>query len=138
MKNSCLFAALLAAAPLYAQLNVRSESPAVVAIKDAHIVTVSGSDVPKGTVVLRDGLIQAVGTNVDIPADAWVIDGAGLTVYPGFIDALSTWGIPAATPPAAGRAAGGQAKRRHKHLPRQSGARKTDQKPTRSSARRTW
>src|SRR6202012_4379252 len=31
----------------------------------------------------------------------WVIDGTGLTVYPGFIDALSTWGIPNANPPIA-------------------------------------
>ena len=106
MKNLLFGAALLAAAPLYAQLNVRSESPRVFAIRDAHIVTVSGSDLAKGTVLVRDGLIEEVGANVNIPADAWVIDGAGLTVYPGFIDGLSTWGIPAAIPPAASRAAG--------------------------------
>jgi hypothetical protein len=42
---------------------------------------------------LRDGLIQDVGTQLAIPADAWVIDGAGLTVYPGFVNALSNWGL---------------------------------------------
>jgi hypothetical protein len=74
--------------------------PSVVAIRGAHVVTVSGADLPNGTVLLRDGLIEDVGPGVAIPADAWVIDGTGLTVYPGFIDALSTWGIPgaAATP----------------------------------------
>ena len=57
--------------------------------------------------VLRDGLIEAVGEDVTIPADAWVIEGEGLTVYPGLIDALSTWGIPGAAPrpPAAADAA---------------------------------
>lgn len=69
-------------------------TPPAIAIRDAHVVTVSGPDLPKGTVLLRDGLIQDAGPGISIPADAWVIDGAGLTVYPGFINALSTWGIP--------------------------------------------
>lgn len=86
---------------LLAALNAGAAVPSAIAIKDARVVTVSGADLPKATVLLRDGLIQDVGPNLTIPADAWVIDGAGLTVYPGFIDALSTWGIPgaAATPP---------------------------------------
>lgn len=106
MKKICLVAAVFAAAPSFAQLNVRPEAPSAIAIKDAHVVTVSGADLPKATVLLRDGLIQEVGTNVSIPADAWVIDGIGLTVCPGFIDGLSTWGMPAAIPPTAARAAG--------------------------------
>jgi Amidohydrolase family len=81
-------------------------APSAIAIKDAHVVTVSGADLPKATVLLRDGLIEDVGPNVTIPADAWVIDGNGLTVYPGFIDGLSTWGIPAAIATPARTAAG--------------------------------
>ncbi len=76
-----------------------AESPLPIAIRDAHIVTVGGADLPKGTVVLRSGLIEAVGTGIAVPADAAVIDGTGLTVYPGFIDGLSTWGIPAPASP---------------------------------------
>lgn len=81
--------------------------PSAIAIRDARIVTVSGAELPKGTVVLRNGMIEDVGASVPIPSDAWVIDGAGLTVYPGFIDGLSTWGIPSPppTPPASGGAA---------------------------------
>ncbi len=75
------------------------EPSSAVAIKDAHVVTVSGADLPKATVVLRNGLIEQVGEGVNVPPDAWVIDGTGLNVYPGFIDALSTWGIPNANPP---------------------------------------
>jgi hypothetical protein len=68
-----------------------AEVPTALAIRDARVVTVSGPTLSKATVFLRDGLIEAVGENVAIPGDAWVIDGTGLTVYPGLIDALSTW-----------------------------------------------
>ena len=84
-----------------------AETPQAVAIRNAKIVTVSGPTIAKGTVVLRNGLIEAVGENVPIPADAWVVDGEGMTVYPGLIDAMSTVGIPSLAPaPAAGNAAG--------------------------------
>src|SRR6185312_2011909 len=87
-----------------------AESPSTVAIRNAKIVTVSGPVIAKGTVVLRNGLIEAVGENVQAPADAWVVDGEGLTVYPGLIDALSTVGMPGAAPAAAaaGRGGGGR------------------------------
>ena len=65
-----------------------------IAIRNAKIVTVSGPVIPKGTVLVRNGLIQEVGENIAIPADAISIDGAGMTVYPGLVDALSTWGMP--------------------------------------------
>lgn len=64
-----------------------SRGPLIYAIKDARIVTVTHGVLSKGTVVLRDGLIEAVGRRVEIPEDARVIDGRGLTVYPGLIDA---------------------------------------------------
>ncbi len=64
-----------------------ADSPSAVAIRNAKIVTVSGPVIAKGTVVLRKGLIEAVGENVQVPADAWVVDGEGMTVYPGLIDA---------------------------------------------------
>jgi hypothetical protein len=102
MKQNLLVASLF----LAALSALQGQTQSAVAIKDAHIVTVSGAELPKATVILRNGLIEQVGTEVTVPSDAWVIDGAGLIVYPGFIDALSTWGIPNASPPAgvAGRA----------------------------------
>jgi imidazolonepropionase-like amidohydrolase len=75
-----------------------AEGPQVYAIKGARIVRVSGAPLENGTVVLRDGVIEAVGADITPPADAWVIEGKGMTVYPGLIDALSTWGLPGATP----------------------------------------
>ncbi|MGA2118202.1 MAG: amidohydrolase family protein [Bryobacteraceae bacterium] len=86
-----------------------AESPPVTAIRNARIVTVGGPVIAKGTVVIHNGLIEAVGENVAIPAGAWVIDGEGMTVYPGLIDALSTVGMPGAVPVAtAGRGGRGQ------------------------------
>lgn len=77
------------------------------AVTNAKIVTVSGPVIEKGTVVVRNGLIEAVGPNVTAPADAQVFDGTGLTVYPGFIDAFTNLGLPAAPAPTAGRFGGG-------------------------------
>ncbi|MDQ2922083.1 MAG: amidohydrolase family protein [Acidobacteriota bacterium] len=68
------------------------------AITNARIVTVSGPVIERGTVVIRDGLIAAVGVNATVPADARVIDGNGLTIYPGLIDASTSLGIPEPSP----------------------------------------
>lgn len=88
-----------------------AQPPSGIAIRNARIVTGSGPILQKGTVVLRNGLIDAVGENVTIPADAWIINGEGMTVYPGLIDALSTVGITdpaaAASPAGATRGAAG-------------------------------
>jgi hypothetical protein len=72
-----------------------------VAIKDARVVTVSGPTLEKGTVLIKDGVIADVGASVAIPSGARVVDGAGLTVYPGIIDADSVIGlreVPGVTP----------------------------------------
>ena len=85
-----------------------AEEPQAAAIRNARIVTVGGPVISKGTVVIRNGLIEAVGESVPIPADAWIVEGEGMTVYPGLIDALSTVGMPGATPATAGRGGRGQ------------------------------
>ena len=76
------------------------------ALQDAKIVRVSGPVIEHGTIIVRDGLIEAVGEKLTPPPDAWVIDCRGLTVYPGLIDALSNWGL-TNTPPVTAAAAGG-------------------------------
>lgn len=65
----------------------------VYAIRNARIVTVTGADIENGTVVIRDGKIEAVGANVNVPAGAQTIDGRGLSVYPGMIDAGTNMGL---------------------------------------------
>ncbi|HEX6279752.1 MAG TPA: hypothetical protein VFZ49_07000, partial [Pyrinomonadaceae bacterium] len=77
------------------------------AITNARIVTVSGPVIEKGTVVVRDGLIAAVGADAKAPADAQVFDGTGLTVYPGFFDTLTNAGLQAPRPQTPGGGPGG-------------------------------
>src|ERR1039457_4189999 len=92
---------LLVSAFLVLCASAIAEVPWTVAIRNAKIVTVSGAVIAKGTVIVRGGLIEAVGENVPVPADAWVVDGEGMTVYPGLIDGLSTVGIANAAPASA-------------------------------------
>lgn len=78
------------------------------AITNARIVPVNGQEIARGTIVIRNGLISAVGANTNAPDDARIIDGTGLTVYPGVIDANTSLGIPAPTPrPGGGGGVGG-------------------------------
>lgn len=61
----------------------------LVAITNATIMTASHGTIQRGTVVIRDGRIAAVGENVAVPAGAQVIDGTGRYVIPGIVDAHS-------------------------------------------------
>jgi len=85
-----------------------AENPRTLAIRNAKIVTVSGPVLNKGTVVVSNGLIAGVGENVPVPAGAWIIDGEGMTVYPGLIDGMSTVGIPSLAPVSGGAGRGGR------------------------------
>jgi imidazolonepropionase-like amidohydrolase len=62
-------------------------------IRNAHIVTVSGADIDNGSVVIRNGKIEAVGASVSVPPGAQEIDGRGLSVYPGMIDVATAMGL---------------------------------------------
>jgi len=74
------------------------------AIVGARVITVSGPVYERATLVMKDGLIAAVGPDVTPPPGARVIDGKGLVVTPGLVDGLSSIGLPA---PARGGASGG-------------------------------
>ena len=50
-------------------------------------------DIENGTVVIRDGKIEAFGASVSVPAGAQIIEGRGLSVYPGMIDAGTSMGL---------------------------------------------
>jgi len=101
--------ATVAAALLIAFIHptiARLDAPDAFAIKDVQIVTGAGKTIAKGTVVFRKGLITDVGENARIPADARVIDGTGMTVYPGLIDGYTSLGLPAPTQAAGGGGGG--------------------------------
>ncbi len=62
------------------------------ALTNATVITKPGTELKETTVVIKDGLIQSVGKNVSIPADAQVIDASKLYVYAAFIDGMSNTG----------------------------------------------
>jgi imidazolonepropionase-like amidohydrolase len=97
----------LIGAPLVRSAALRVADPEVYAIKGGTIVTGTGATIPNGVVVVRDGLIAAVGADVAVPADARVVDAAGMMVYPGLIDAYSSYGLPAPAQPQGGGGRGG-------------------------------
>jgi len=71
-------------------------SPALaqtVAITNAKIYPVSGPPITRGTVLVRDGVVAAVGENVTIPAGAQTIDATGKVVTPGLINSLTEVGV---------------------------------------------
>ena len=67
--------------------------PGTYAIRNARIVPVVGAEIENGTVVVRDGKIEAVGANVSVPAGVQEIDARGLSVYPGMIDLGTSMGL---------------------------------------------
>ena len=84
-----------------------ADAPGVYAITGGTVHTASGADIPNGVVIVRDGLIEAVGANIAVPSDATVIDAKGQHVYPGLIDAQTSLGFPSAQPTARGRRGAG-------------------------------
>jgi imidazolonepropionase-like amidohydrolase len=73
--------------------SARAQETRRFALTNARIETVSYGAIENGTLLLEGDRITAMGTNIEIPADATVIDCAGLTVYPGFIDSGTQLGL---------------------------------------------
>ncbi len=97
LAGAVLFASVATANNAKAQLGSFNPDPGprgVYAIRGARIVPVTGAPIANGTVVVgADGRIAAVGATVQVPANANVIDGAGLVVYPGMLDAGTSIGL---------------------------------------------
>jgi imidazolonepropionase-like amidohydrolase len=98
-----LAAALLLAAAI-PRLAAQGGEPQSFAIRGATVVPVSGPRIENATVIVAHGVITAVGKDVTFPQETWVIDGKGLTVYPGLFDSFTDIGLMSATPPAGGDA----------------------------------
>ena len=63
------------------------------AIVGAHIFTGTGSEIAQGTILIRDGKIEAIGDNLAVPAGYQTIDAHGEWVTPGLIDVHSHMGV---------------------------------------------
>ena len=74
------------------------------AIVGAKIITLAGDPIEKGTIIVRDGKIEAVGADIKVPLEAKVLDVSGQVVMPGFIDPHTSEGM-------------GQANERNENVP---------------------
>ena len=97
--STVCFTALLGLFYAVPRLLAQGGEPQYFAIRGARVVPVSGPPMENATIVVSRGLITAVGKDIAIPAEAWLVDGKGLTVYPGLIDSFTDVGLPV-TPPA--------------------------------------
>lgn len=109
--GSALLLTLLLAVLLYAQTTpvtgLRENTPTVHAFTNARIVVAPGKVIPKGTLIIREGVIEAVGENITSPADARIWNLEGLSLYAGLIELSSDLGMP--KPQQAGAQAEGMA-----------------------------
>ncbi len=81
--------ALMAPVPLGHAGPVRKK----VAIDAGRIITITGADIEDGTILIEDGIIKAVGKDVEIPWDAFVMQAEGQVVMPGFVLAHTADGL---------------------------------------------
>lgn len=91
---ACVALALVPPRPLGAQSTPNAPKPSEsYVIRNVTVVPVVGPRIEKGTVVISGGRISAVGASATAPANATAIDGTGLFLYPGFIDAGTKLGL---------------------------------------------
>lgn len=80
-------------AGLAPRMTVGAAATGVIAITNARIVPVTRPVIERGTILIRDGRIEAIGDRVTVPPGARVIDATGQEVYPGWINARTALGV---------------------------------------------
>lgn len=95
MRTKALLVALALTTTALAQSTIPNNpgTKGTVAIRNATIHPVTSAPIANGTIVFANGRITAIGTSVTVPAGATVIDGTGLSVYPGMIDSGTNVGL---------------------------------------------
>ena len=94
-----IFAGLLLTSTIYAQqrtvpaFGLHENTPRVHAFTGANVVVEPGTTLEDGTIIVRDGIIEAVGEGIEVPPDAreWALEGR--IIYAGFIDAMTEIGL---------------------------------------------
>lgn len=86
----CLFAAIAFSGPLAAA----RQDEQIVVVKAGRVITVTGEEIERGEIVIRDGKIELVGRRLEYPAGATIIEARDQTVIPGLLNAFSRHGLP--------------------------------------------
>lgn len=74
---------------------IHDKTPSLVAFQNATIVLEPGKQLTNATLVIENGKVRALNRNNEAPAGARLVDASGHTIYPGFIDAYASYGVPA-------------------------------------------
>ena len=102
MRKICLvillgcFSLSLFAQPTFPVNGVGDERTTTFAFTHATIVKDPQQTLQNATMLVRNGKIIAIGTDIKVPGDAIVTDCSGKTIYPSFIDIYADYGMPAA------------------------------------------
>ena len=99
MRKTLLSLVLLCSISIYSQeyfpenSGVKTTNTNYLAFKDARIIVSPTETINNGTLLIKNGKIIDVGTNVTIPKNTTIINLDGKSMYPSFIDAYSNFGI---------------------------------------------
>lgn len=88
------FSLKISAQTTFPKNGVYDKRPGVYAFTNATIFTDYQTTLQNATLIIKEGVIEAIGTGIPIPAGASVLDLKGKTVYPGLVDLYSTYGMP--------------------------------------------
>ncbi len=97
MRKLCLSIFMLICMPLYylsAQEPEDIKLSNSILIENAMVVVKAGTAAKKSSILIEDGVITQIGTNLNVPGDAIVLKADSLYAYPAFIDACSHTAIP--------------------------------------------
>lgn len=83
------FLLLTACSTLIFLVNPAVSQDRPIAFQGAEIITVTGTAISNGTLVVEDGKITAVGSSIEVPQNAQVIDVTGQVIMPGLVDSHS-------------------------------------------------
>jgi len=89
-----LFAAIAFALSLGQGGARAQDAERIVVVKAGRIITVTGEEIERGEIVIRDGKIELVGRRLEYPAGATIIEARDQTVIPGLLNAFSRHGLP--------------------------------------------
>jgi len=89
-----LYLSLILIWPCATSAQIPAEAPTgPIALTEAEIFPISGPRIDKGTVLIEDGKIKAIGTDIEIPSGTTTISLAGKAIFPGFIESHSQLGL---------------------------------------------
>ena len=87
------YAAAIVAQETFPVNGTSNKNHVIYAFINAKVIVDADQTIDNGTIVIKDGLIFSVGTKIPIPQGSVIVDLKGKTIYPGLIDAYTSYGM---------------------------------------------